>query len=99
MSLSGSEVQEETDLGLLNEIVKDMGLGRTVNTKKIFHRHMYDPTQMSAKTLWALYLIREEYRKEAAYRRLRLDLIERILKWVPHSVKSKVDPKAAVKAI
>jgi len=99
MSLDGSEVQEEMDPSLLNEIVKDMGLGRTVNTKKIFHRHMYDPTQMTAKTLWALYLVREEYRKEVAYRRLRLDLIERILKWVPHSVKSKVDPKAAVKAI
>ena len=93
----GVMVVEEIDIGLLTEIRKDMGRGRTQSVNKLFQKHLENPSTMSTKTLWSLYLVREAYRKEAAYKRLRLELIERILKQVPHSVKSKVDPKEAAK--
>lgn len=93
------DTDEQIDLTILTEIRKDMGRGRTVSVNQLFQKHLENPSTMSAKTLWSLYLIREAYRTEASYRRLRLEVIEKILRHVPMSVKSKVDPKQAAKTI
>lgn len=94
-----ADADEQIDHAILTEIRKDMGRGRSLGTNQLFQKHLENPSKMSAKTLWSLYLIREAYRTEASYKRLRLEVIEKVLRHVPMSVKSKVDPKQAVKAI